>query len=241
MNMINVIIVDDEPLALDILETFIQLMPELNLIARCANAFEAKKALEENKIDAMFLDIQMPQMTGIEFLKSLPHPPIVVFTTAYPNFALDGFELDVLDYLLKPISFERFFKAVNKVKDHLNKDKSIENINVDEKEFFFVKADKKLMKINYDEITYVEGLKDYVIIWLEQTRIITLQTMKSLDDKLDSKNFKRIHRSFIVNLKKITALNGSMVELSFKGQLKQLPIGKNYKDELLMLIDENKF
>lgn len=241
MNKINVIIVDDEPLALDILETFINLLPELNLVARCSNAFEAKNALEAHKVDAMFLDIQMPQMTGIEFLKTLSKPPLVVFTTAYPNFALDGFELDVLDYLLKPISFERFFKSVNKIKDHISKEKSSEHDAVEEKDFFFVKADKKLMKINYDEITYVEGLKDYVIIWLEQTRIITLQTMKSLEEKLDSKNFKRIHRSYIVNLNKITALNGSMVELSFKGQIKQLPVGKNYKEELLEIIDVNKF
>ncbi|MBL7831958.1 MAG: response regulator transcription factor [Saprospiraceae bacterium] len=240
MNKINVLIVDDEPLALDILETFVNQIPDLHLVARCSNAMEAGKVLSQNHVDAIFLDIQMPQMTGIEFMKSLTNPPLVIFTTAYPNFALDGFELDALDYLLKPISFERFFKSVNKLKDYLNKNKVNENEPLDDKDFFFVKADKKLMKINYNEITYVEGLKDYVIIWLEQTRIITLQTMKSLEEKLDSKNFKRIHRSFIVNLKKISALNGSMVEISFKGQLKQLPVGKNYKDELLQIIGENK-
>lgn len=241
MNTINVIIVDDEPLALDILENFIKNIPDLKLVARCSNAIEANQVVASHKIDAMFLDIQMPQMTGIEFLKSLVHPPLVVFTTAYPNFAVDGFDLDVTDYLLKPISFERFFKSVNKIKEQLNKSKQIDFEDTDDKEFFFVKADKKLMKINYNEISYVEGLKDYVIIWLENTRIITLQTMKSLEAKLDSKNFKRIHRSFIVNLDKINALNGTMVEISFKGQIKQLPVGKNYKEELLNIIDHNKF
>ncbi len=237
----KVIIVDDEPLALDILETFIQQIPELTLVTRCSNAFEANQALLDNEIDLMFLDIQMPQMTGLEFLKTLPNPPMVIFTTAFPNFALEGFELNVLDYLLKPIAADRFLKAVNKAKEHYSKQKATEtNENADDKNFFFVKADKKLVKINYKEITYIEGLKDYVIIWLEQSRIITLQTMKSLEDKLDMRSFKRIHRSFIVNLDKVTAVNGNMVELYFKGQLKQLPVGKNYKDELLEIINTNK-
>ena len=237
----KVIIVDDEPLALDILETFIQQIPELTLVCRCSNAFEANQALLDHEIDLMFLDIQMPQMTGLEFLKTLPNPPMVIFTTAFPNFALEGFELNVLDYLLKPIAADRFLKAVNKAKEHYSKQKAVEIADsADDKNFFFVKADKKLVKINYHEITYIEGLKDYVIIWLEQNRIITLQTMKSLEDKLDLRSFKRIHRSFIVNLDKVTAVNGNMVELYFKGQLKQLPVGKNYKDELLEIINTNK-
>jgi DNA-binding LytR/AlgR family response regulator len=183
----------------------------------------------------------MPQMTGLEFLKTLSNPPMVIFTTAYPNFALEGFELNVLDYLLKPIAADRFLKAVNKAKDHFSKHKPVEQTETTEdKNFFFVKADKKLVKINYNDITYIEGLKDYVIIWLEQSRIITLQTMKSLEDKLIDRSFKRIHRSFIVNLDKVTAVNGNMIELYFKGQLKQLPVGKNYKDELLEVINNNK-
>jgi DNA-binding LytR/AlgR family response regulator len=180
-------------------------------------------------------------MTGLEFLKTLPNPPMVIFTTAFPNFALEGFELNVLDYLLKPIAADRFLKAVNKAKEHYTKKKAfVIADSADDKNFFFVKADKKLVKINYHEITYIEGLKDYVIIWLEQNRIITLQTMKSLEDKLDLRSFKRIHRSYIVNLDKVTAVNGNMVELYFKGQLKQLPVGKNYKDELLEIINTNK-
>lgn len=240
MNKINVIIVDDEPLALDILETFISRVPELELAGKCNNAVEAGEVLDSRKVDVMFLDIQMPHITGIEFLRSLEDPPLVVFTTAYANFAVEGFDLDALDYLLKPISFERFMKSVQKIKDHMAFQRDEEEDQSAEKDFFFVKADKKLMKINYSEISYIEGLKDYVIIWLETTRIITLQTMKSLEEKLDSKNFRRIHRSYIVNLNKINAVNGSMVEIEFKGQVRQLPVGKNYKEELMNVIGESR-
>lgn len=240
MNRINVIIVDDEPLALDILETFVKKVPEFELIGRCNSATEAMSMIDANKVDVMFLDIQMPHMTGIELMRSLDDPPLVVFTTAYPNFAVEGFELNALDYLLKPISLERFMKAVQKIKDHPSIQKENDNELNEEKDFFFVKADKKLMKINYNDIIYVEGLKDYVILWLGDTRIITLQTMKSLEIKLDSKNFRRIHRSFIVNLNKIKALNGNMVEVEYKALLRQLPIGKNYKDDLLEIIGESR-
>ena len=239
MSRINVIIVDDEPLALDILETFVKKVPEFELIGRCNNAAEAISMIDANKVDVMFLDIQMPHMTGIELMRSLDDPPLVVFTTAYPNYAVEGFELNALDYLLKPISLERFMKAVHKIKDHHSIQKENDNELNEDKDFFFVKADKKLMKINYNDITYVEGLKDYVILWLGDTRIITLQTMKSLEIKLDSKNFRRIHRSFIVNLNKIKALNGNMVEVEYKALLRQLPIGKNYKDDLLEIIGES--
>ncbi len=240
MSRINVIIVDDEPLALDILETFVKKVPEFELIGRCNNAAEAISMIDANKVDVMFLDIQMPHMTGIELMRSLDDPPLVVFTTAYPNFAVAGFELNALDYILKPISLERFMKAVHKIKDHPSIQKENDNELNEDKDFFFVKADKKLMKINYNDITYVEGLKDYVILWLGDTRIITLQTMKSLEIKLDSKNFRRIHRSFIVNLNKIKALNGNMVEVEYKALLRQLPIGKNYKDDLLEIIGESR-
>jgi DNA-binding LytR/AlgR family response regulator len=236
--MIKTIIVDDEPLALEVLEALISNMPNLQLVAKCENAFEANEVLQNNKIDLMFLDIQMPQLNGVDFLKSLAHPPHVVFTTAFPEFAVEGFELNAIDYLLKPISMDRFLKAVNKVSDKMGA-KSAENEEVAE-QFFFVKADKKLVKINFDDIVYVEGLKDYVIIKTESTRVITLQTMKSLEEKLPSQSFKRIHRSFIVNMDKIQALDGNMVEVIEKGQVKHLPIGKNYRDELLDKVNDKK-
>lgn len=237
----NVIIVDDEPLAQDVLETYINQIPELNLVRKCNNALEANEALKSNDIDLMFLDIQMPQLTGIDFLKTLAKPPMVVFTTAYPNYAIEGFELDALDYLLKPISLERFMKAVNKADELYGlKQNRTEIVEGENNDFFFVKADKKLIKINYDDILYIEGLKDYVIIRSNTGRVITLQTMKSLESKLPSNIFKRIHRSYIMNLDHIKAVVGNMIELSEKGQVKHIPIGKNYREDLLEIINSKR-
>lgn len=245
--MINVIIVDDEPLAQDVLETYIEKIPELNLIKKCSNAFEANDALKNNDIDLMFLDIQMPQLTGIDFLKTLSKPPLVIFTTAYPNYAIEGFELDALDYLLKPISVDRFMKAANKAIEQVGlqqKDGSPTSAGsgdgAGQQEYFFVKADKKLVKVNFKEIIYIEGLKDYVIIRMDANRVITLQTMKSLEQKLPSNQFMRIHRSYIVNIEKINAIIGNMVEVMEKNQAKHLPIGKNYREELLGMINQNR-
>lgn len=241
--MINVILVDDEPLALDVLETHLEKIPELNLVCKCANALEANDALRSNAIDLMFLDIQMPQLTGIEFLRTLANPPMVIFTTAYPNYAVEGFELDALDYLLKPISLDRFIKATNKAIDQINLKKGVTatpEVGSENQDFIFVKADKKLIKVNYADILYIEGLKDYVILRMENSRVITLQTMKSLESKLPEGQFKRIHRSYIVNVGAIKAIVGNMVEIYEKGQSKHLPIGKNYREELLYIINQNK-
>lgn len=244
--MVNVIIVDDEPLAQDVLETYIEKIPELHLVKKCSNAFEANDALKNNDIDLMFLDIQMPQLTGIDFLKTLSKPPLVIFTTAYPNYAIEGFELDALDYLLKPISIDRFMKAANKAIEQIGlqqKDGSTAQAtgsSSSNTEYFFVKADKKLVKVNFKEIIYIEGLKDYVIIRMDSSRVITLQTMKSLEEKLPSTNFMRIHRSYIVNTEKINAIIGNMVEVVEKNQAKHLPIGKNYREHLLTMINKNR-
>lgn len=241
--MINVIIVDDEPLAQDVLETHIEKIPELNLVQKCFNALEANEALRTHKIDLIFLDIQMPQLTGIDFLRTLSNPPLVIFTTAYPNYAVEGFELDALDYLLKPISLDRFIKAVNKAIDQISLKKGVTAPDTsagEGKDFIFVKADKKLVKVNYADVLYIEGLKDYVIIRMGHSRVITLQTMKSLEEKLPRHIFKRIHRSYIVNINRINAIVGNMVEIQEKGQAKHLPIGKNYRDELLAIVNENK-
>lgn len=240
--MVNVIIVDDEPLAQDVLETYVEKVPDLNLVRKCNNALEANEVLKSESIDLMFLDIQMPQLTGIDFLKTLSNPPLVIFTTAYDNYAIEGFELNALDYLLKPISLERFIKAVNKALDQLElqkKEISSEPITAGS-DYIFVKADKKLVKINYNDILYIEGLKDYVIIRMDASRVITLQTMKSLEDKLPVSIFKRIHRSYIINLNKINAIVGNMVEIIEKNQPKHLPIGKNYREELLAIVNKNR-
>ncbi len=242
--MIKTLIIDDEPLALDVLETYIEQMPELQLVGRCSNALEANEFLRKNQVDLIFLDIQMPRLSGVDFIKTLASPPMFIFTTAYSEYALEGYELNAIDYLLKPISIDRFMKAVNKAMEQFElrkKDESGESATAGEGvEFFFVKADKKLVKIKYDDILYIEGLKDYVIIRLEQGRVVTLQTMKSLEDKLPLTRFKRIHRSYIVSIDKIHAVDGTSVDVYEKGQIKQLPIGKNYRDEILEIVNKNK-
>ena len=225
--MIKAIIVDDEPLALDVLETYIAQLPELELVARCENALEAREVLKEHDVDLMFLDINMPQLTGINFLKTLSVKPNFIFTTAHPYYAVEGFELNAIDYLMKPIPLERFMKAVNKVIDM-----QVGETSAPEKKkenFIFVKADKKLIKVNFDDILYIEGLKDYVIIRQKEGRVITLHTMKSLEAKLPDHIFKRIHRSYIVNIGAIDAIVGNMIELKEKSQVKHIPIGKNYR------------
>lgn len=232
--MIKTIIVDDEPLAQEIIETYLKDYEDFEVVALCNNAMEANKVLKENKIDVMFLDIQMPQLSGIDFLRILDHPPLVVFTTAFKEYALEGFELEALDYLLKPISKERFHKAIEKIRQE----------KVEEPEVFensiFVKSDKKLHRLFYEEIYYIEGLKDYVIIKTENSRIVTLQTMKSLEEKLPQNIFKRIHRSYIINLNKIKSVIANDVEIMIGGEKAKLPIGKNYKDDLLDIVNQRR-
>ena len=236
--MIKAIIVDDEPLALDVLESYIAQLPELELVARCENALEAREVLKEHNVNLMFLDINMPQLTGIDFVKTLSVKPNFIFTTAHPYYAVEGFELNAIDYLMKPIPLERFMKAVNKVIDM-----QVGETSTPEKKkenFIFVKADKKLIKVNFDDILYIEGLKDYVIIRQKEGRVITLHTMKSLESKLPDHIFKRIHRSYIVNIGAINAIVGNMIELKEKSQVKHIPIGKNYREDLLKVINKNR-
>ena len=233
--MIKTLIVDDEPLALEVLKNYIEQMGNVELVAACKNALEANQVLQNEEVNLLCLDIHMPQITGIEFLKSLKNPPLVLFTTAHPDYALEGYELDVVDYLLKPISLDRFMKAINKVEERLKKSDSYE-----EDDHFYVKADKKLVKVHYEDIIYIEGLKDYVIIRNEQSRVITLQTMKSLENKLSTDHFIRVHRSFIVNIDKIQSIMGNMLEVMEKGQIKHIPVGKNYRDQLMEMIESKK-
>ncbi len=235
------LIIDDEPLAQEVLETLIGLNPNLTLVGKCSNALEAYQALQQQEnIDILFLDIQMPQLTGIDFLKSLKTPPLVIFTTAYPQYAAESYELNAVDYLLKPIALTRFNAAIQKAEaQHKAKNPAPEGMSLGaatHEDFIFVKADKKLVKINFDEILFIEGLKDYVIIRTTSGRVITLQTMKSLEEKLPSELFRRIHRSYIVAMQRIDAVDGSMVEIA-----KQIiPIGKIYRDEILEIVGKNR-
>lgn len=244
---LRLLIVDDEPLAIEVLETYIAQFPQqLKLITTCNNALQAFEAINKYEIDLMFLDIEMPQISGIDFLKSLAKPPKVVFTTAYPQYALDGYDLNIVDYLLKPISLERFEKAIDKAIFQLEginlKAQQNELINQAQNEaantidYIFVKADKKLIKLKFQDIYFIEGLKDYVMIYTPNGRIITLQTMKSLEEKLPADQFMRIHRSYIVGSKHITMMQGNTIYIDNK----EIPIGKNYKEEVVAALNKNR-
>jgi DNA-binding LytR/AlgR family response regulator len=232
------LIVDDEPLAQDVLENYIQKIPELELVKKCSNAIEALALLRENEVQLVFLDIQMPEITGLEMLRSLKNPPAVIFTTAYSEYALQGFELDAIDYLMKPISFERFMKAVNKAIHYITLGTREDAAHgVEEEEYIFVKADKKIVKIKLADILYIEGLKDYVMIYTPDARIITLQTMKNLEERLPSSKFLRVHRSFIISIDKLKSVVGNSVEIKDK----LIPLGKNYRDEFMKLVEKHNF
>ena len=224
------IIVEDEPIAIDVLVSHLKNFPEIEITAKCTNALQAFDVLKNQKIDLMFLDINMPKISGLDFLKSLASPPKVIITTAYRKFAIEGFELNVVDYLLKPISLERFMKAVDKYYQFKKGDSDNKNIeiggNKNEELSIYVKSDRKNVKILLDDIVYIESLKDYVVIHKTNERIITKQQISSLDESLPSNMFLRIHRSYIVSIPKITAVTKTAVEMGKK----ELPISRNYKN-----------
>lgn len=221
------IIVDDELLARTLLEDYVSKLPHLELIAKCSGASEAMEVLHNNSVDLMFLDVQMPDLTGINFLKSLKSKPIVILTTAYPDYALEGYALDVIDYLLKPISFERFLLSVNKVTEQI---KLIKGQNLKEAVgYITIKSEHRIHKVNYEDILYIEGLKEYVIFHLKQDkRLITLEALKKLEELLPDK-FMRIHRSYIINKDYVQALYGNMVEIADR----KIAIGKTFKEKVI--------
>lgn len=224
---INCLIVDDEPIARDILLTYISRIPELSLVKSCKNATEAYKSLHEHVIDLIFLDIQIPIITGIDFLRSLSKPPMVIFTTAYANFAVEGFELNSIDYLLKPITFERFEKAIQKVFDKISHHQ--ENAPAKQRlDYIFIKQDNKLVRVNFSAIDYIQAEKDFCSVYLGQKRLLASMHLKLFEDLLPATKFLRIHRSYLINLDKITALKGNTVEL---GNI-ELPIGASYRSKL---------
>lgn len=222
-------IVDDEPLAIEVLQSHIEQYGQIKIVDTFQNAITAFKALQNEPVDLIFLDIQMPGLTGIDLLKSLKNPPDVIFTTAYREFALEGFELDVVDYLLKPISFERFLKAVGKTSVKANLTGESRSTTHSDDPFLFVRAGKKMAKIKLTEILYVESQKDYVKIVTESKDVKTRQQISTLEDKLSQDRFIRIHRSFIVALKKIESWSASEIEV----HKKTLPIGRTYKREVI--------
>ncbi|WP_212003288.1 LytTR family DNA-binding domain-containing protein [Chitinophaga sp. HK235] len=225
------IIVDDEPLAREGLELLVRETGFLRLIALCGNAMEASQILSQERVDLMFLDIEMPRVRGIDFLKGLTVRPEVIITTAYPHFALEGFELNVLDYLVKPITPERFLRSVNRARE-LMESRQASSPAVD---FFFIKCNNSYEKINYDDILYIEGSQNYVTINTRLGKFMTLATMKSVEEQLPPGRFMRIQKSFIVAVNKIQSLSGNEVTI---GTYK-IPVSKIYKEELMQLIDKH--
>lgn len=226
--MFNCLIVDDEPLARNLISEYVAKVPYLHLVTTCSNALAAMEVLRKEPIDLLFLDIQMPELTGISFLKSLQKKPFVILTTAYSQYALEGYELDVVDYLLKPITFERFLKAVDKVNNRVGS-QPVEIVRGDSASagpaFVFVKDGTRLVKIFLDDILYVEGLKDYVTIHTKNQKVITLQRLKTLEELLPADKFMRIHHSYIISLNAIEAVQKGEVKIGNA----LLPVSESYK------------
>jgi two-component system LytT family response regulator len=240
--LIKCIIVDDEPLALDILEDYIKKIPFLDLKAKFHNAMDCINFLKNNTVDLLFLDIQMEALTGIQLVKVLKEKPDIIFTTAYDQYALEGYDLDVTDYLLKPISFERFVKAVDKVYDKLSAKQPKTVISPEpgsfspKNDFFFVKTEFRLQKVDFADIIYIEGMGDYLRIVTKKERIMTLQNFKNMEEILPSDTFVRVHRSYIVSIDKILSIERNRIKIG--DQL--IPIGENYKKNFLTLLGKGK-
>lgn len=235
---IKCLVVDDEPLAAGLIEKHIQQIPQLDLVASCWNALEAFEILKKEQIDLIFLDIQMPILNGIEFVKSLPNPPSVIFTTAYRDYAVESYELEVVDYLLKPITFIRFFKSINKYLSRLEQDTlsapksvAINTSSSESENFIYVNTNRKYVKVLFKEVLYIESLKDYVRIHTKDQRITTKDKISEFVEKLPN-YFLRVHRSFIVNTQQIKAYTVNDIEIGDQ----EIPIGVSYKKEVMAFL-----
>ncbi|MFC4721745.1 LytR/AlgR family response regulator transcription factor [Geojedonia litorea] len=228
------IIVDDEPPAIKVLENYIESLPQLEIVGVCKNAFEAINLMNKEKVDLMFLDINMPKLMGTQLLKTLQHPPKVIFTTAHKDYAIEAFDLDAIDYLLKPISFERFLKAVNKF---CNIPQSEAETYIQSPGFVYFRADRKMVKVFLDDVLYIESFKDYVVIHRSNESSLRIkQTLNSVERVLPKHQFLRIHRSYIVSFQKISAFTKTDVEI---GKI-ELPIGRSYFEVFKQLTPENQ-
>lgn len=246
MEKIRCLAVDDEPLALDILANYINQLPSLTLVGTCTDALEALSLIQQGKIDLVFVDIQMPSLTGIQFLRVVNGKCKAILTTAYSEYAMEGYELDVIDYLLKPISFERFLKAVQKASSRFQTEPIINNpvieipkpveakpvVTEQQLDFIFVKTEYKIIKLNLSSILYIEGLKDYVSIYTSEERILSLQTMKKMEELLPSSRFVRVHKSYIVSLDKINSIERQRISIGRS----TIPIGDSYYKDFTRLI-----
>lgn len=233
---INCIIVDDESVAREILENHLSKIEGINVLALCKNAVEAFNIISIKDVDLIFLDINMPEISGLSFAKSINKSIKIIFTTAYREYAIDGFDLQAVDYLLKPISFERLFQSVNK---YLDENKPLtkvdfEEITEEKSDYIFVRSDRKMVKIEFSKINYIESVSDYVKICMFNKNVITRETITNIEAKLPQKDFIRTHRSFIVSIDKIESLTNEVIELVGK---KEIPISRSYKNEVLKKIE----
>ncbi|MDQ2721590.1 MAG: LytTR family DNA-binding domain-containing protein [Bacteroidota bacterium] len=231
MKKLSCIIVDDEPVARKLLQEFAEQVPFLTLQGRFENAIKAEAFLKGNSIDLMFLDIEMPKISGLQLLQTIDNKPLVILSTAFPTYALEGYELDVIDYLLKPFAFSRFLKAVQKAKDYYQ----IKNIATTSKpSYIFIKSDKRIERIELNDILYAESIGNYVSIHIENKRFIAYLTMKSLEAQLPTGEFTKIHQSYLVNNSKIIAIEGNEIKIANKS----LPISRNYKETIMKIVNQ---
>lgn len=207
---IKALVIDDEPLARNVIKSYLEDLPEIDVEKYCSDGLEAIRIMQEKEIDLVFLDINMPKISGIELLKTIKNPPLVIMTTAYPEYALEGYELDVVDYLMKPFSLQRFLKAIRKAQDQL---KLREKQTVSDRDSFFFRSNKKTMQLKYKDILFIEGLGDYLKIFAENEYHITNLTMKKIESELPEQTFFRIHKSFIINSARISSIEGNLVEI----------------------------
>jgi len=234
--MLSCILIDDEPLALDLLEGYVKSTPFLKLIAKCNSAIAAIEVIEKETVDLIFTDIQMPNLSGMEFSKMiLKKEAKVIFTTAFEEFALESYKVNAIDYLVKPISYSEFFSAANKAKEQIMTKSTHTGTTSYADDYIFVKSEYKLLKIELKDLIYVEGLKDYLKLYTVNSEkpVLTLKTMKSLDEELSDKNFMRVHQSFIVNLKKITTIERNRIVFGNK----YIPVSEKYKEIFQKFID----
>lgn len=233
---LKTLIVDDEPLALDVLETFIQRVEGLELVGRCENGIQAFNLLQKGGIDLLFLDIEMPTLDGLELLRSLHNPPNVIITTAYRDYAVESYELDVVDYLVKPIPFQRFVKAVNKVQQKSEEIDLVTEANAFKQqppagkpEAMFIKVDKRIVKVYFNDILFIESLKDYIRVHTTSESYVTYQTMNGIGEILPEDDFARIHKSFIVAIHKVTSIEANDLIVNNRS----LPIGRSFREDIL--------
>ena len=231
---IQALIVDDEPLAQNVIQQYAQKLPDLVISGTCNDAICASKLIREKTIDLIFLDINMPKLSGISFLKNLENPPLVIFTTAYSEYALEGFELNAVDYLKKPFSFERFCKAYFRAEELLllKQKKPVSENDNQQNDFLFIKSDKKTIKVKFSDINYIEGLGDYIKLHLSSGKVVTNLTMKKILELVPKNKFYRIHKSFIISLDKIESVEGNMVKIDNV----KLPVGNSYRQDFMQFV-----